>query len=292
MIEELKTFIAVVELKNFTKAAKEISISQPSVSVHIKNLESHFNTTLIMRSKEQKNIIITKDGVILYERAKKIINIIEKTKEEFIDSQVRVTGLLKIGASLTIGEFFLPRFLGEFNKRYPELALEISIENTSSICEKISKLQLDVGLVEGLIPFSTNIKSGVFAKDRLVVAVPKNYFKENGSLENATWISREPGSGTKQYLSMFLEQNHIKPKHTIVLGSNYAVKEAVKNRLGVTLISYLVVEKDAAEGELEIFELDHEYNRDFTYIIPEGIIYSKATKTFIKELKEYNNNYI
>ncbi|MDD7795169.1 LysR substrate-binding domain-containing protein [Clostridium sp. 'White wine YQ'] len=292
MIEELKTFIAVVELKNFTKAAKEISISQPSVSVHIKNLENYFNTTLIMRSKEQKNIIITKDGVILYERAKKIINIIEKTKEEFIDSQVRVTGLLKIGASLTIGEFFLPRFLGEFNKRYPELALEISIENTSSICEKVSKLQLDVGLVEGLITYNTNIKSGIFAKDRLVVAVPKNYFEENGSLENATWISREPGSGTKQYLNMFLEKNHIEPKHTIVLGSNYAVKEAVKNRLGVTLISYLVVEKDAAEGELEIFELDQEYNRDFTYIMPEGIIYSKALKMFIKELKEYKNDYI
>ena len=82
MLDELRTFIAVVEYKNFTRAAEHLNLSQPSVSTHIKNLEKIFDVTLINRSVKQKTILITESGYKLYERAKKIVNLVDIT---FID---------------------------------------------------------------------------------------------------------------------------------------------------------------------------------------------------------------
>ena len=85
MFEELKTFISVVEFKNFTKAGNHLNLSQPTVSTHIKNLENYFGTTLINRSIKQKNIFITEKGYILYKRAKEIINLMDVTYREIRD---------------------------------------------------------------------------------------------------------------------------------------------------------------------------------------------------------------
>ena len=88
MLEELKTFIAVVEHKNFTRAGEYLNLSQPSVSTHIKNLESSFDVTLINRSVKQKNICITENGYKLYERAKEIINLLDITYIEVKDNNI------------------------------------------------------------------------------------------------------------------------------------------------------------------------------------------------------------
>src|SRR5471030_2983290 len=103
MINELRTFIAVVEYKNFTKAAESINLSQSSVSLHIKHLEEYFNTTLIQRSIKQKSIYITQSGNLLYERSKQIIKLLEDTKGDLLDHENVVKGKLHIGASFTIG---------------------------------------------------------------------------------------------------------------------------------------------------------------------------------------------
>lgn len=152
ILEELKTFIAVVEYKNFTKAAEAINLSQPSVSLHIKHLEDYFNATLIKRSIKQKNITITKSGKLLYERGKQILELLEDTRYKLLDYSKVVKGELHIGASFTIGEYFLPAFLGYVAKEYPELKLLVTIENTANICRKVENLEVDLGLIEGIVP--------------------------------------------------------------------------------------------------------------------------------------------
>ena len=92
LIEELKTFISVVEFKNFTKAAKYLNLSQPSVSNHIKNLERYFDTKIIDRSIKQKNIYITENGEILYKRAKEILNLLDMTMGELHNTKSNVEG--------------------------------------------------------------------------------------------------------------------------------------------------------------------------------------------------------
>ena len=291
MIDELKTFIAVVEYNNFTKAAEAINLSQPSVSLHIKHLETYFNTALIQRSIKQKSIYITESGNLLYERSKQIIKLLEDTKGDLQHYGDVVKGRLRIGASYTIGEYFLPSFLGEFTKTYPDLELEVTIENTHNICEKVKSFQVDLALIEGTVPSSTFVVNH-FYKDKMVVAVPYNHYLVNKKfsieeLRNQTWISREIGSGTREYLNLFLSTNNIHAKNVIVFGSNYSVKEAVRNNLGITFISSLVTEPALQNKEISILKTTQEYTRNFSYILQKGILPSKGTLVFIDMLKNY-----
>lgn len=293
MLEELKTFIAVVEYENFTKAGESINLSQPSVSVHIKNLESYFNTELITRSVKKKTIAITESGVLLYKRAKEILKLLENTKDELKNVSNTIKGHLKIGASLTIGEYFLPGFLSEFSKEYPDVEIELLIENTTNICDKIKNLKIDVGLIEGVAP-SFDFNQNYFLEDRMVLMLPYNdpmVSKEFSYtlLKDRRWIARENGSGTREYLNMFLTTKEIIPKSMMVLGSNYSVKEAVKNNLGITLISNYVAEEGVKNKELSVIELKENYKRHFSYITPKDIMSSKATDVFIKKLVDYSS---
>jgi LysR family transcriptional regulator, transcriptional activator of the cysJI operon len=291
MIDELRTFIAVVEYKNFTKAAEAINLSQPSVSLHIKHLEEYFRTALIKRSIRQKNIYITESGNLLYERSKQILKILEETRDELIDYGNIVKGQLHIGASLTIGEYFLPAFLGQFTEKYPEVELEITIDNTHNICEKLKNFQIDLALVEGTVP-SCNYITNNFYKDKMELIVPFNHYLANREfsieeLQNQTWISREVGSGTREYLNIFMSTNNIIPKNIIVFGSNYSVKEAVKNNLGITFISSLVIETALKDKEIALLENTPQYTRYFSYVLQKGILPSKSAQVFIDMLKNY-----
>lgn len=292
MLDEMRTFIAVVEHKSFTKAAKSINLSQPSVSLHIKRLEEYFNTVLIQRSVKQKNIIITQSGRLLFERCKQIILLLEETKEELNDYSNNLKGKLRIGASFTIGEYFLPAFLGEFSKDYPELELEVIIENTSNICSKVENLEIDLGLIEGMIP-SSNFKYGHFYEDKMVLAVPYEHPLSKKKFcskffENQRWVTREKGSGTREYLDVFLNANNIVPKNIVVLGSNYAVKEAVKNKLGVTFTSYYIAKEATKNKELSIIDIEQKYTRYFSYIFNNNSMPTSAIKAFINKLNNIN----
>lgn len=290
MIEELKTFIAVVEYKNFTKAAEAINLSQPSVSLHIKHLEDYFGVRLIERSIKQKKIEITSGGELLYKKALEIIHMLEETKNELSNYEEMISGTLRIGASFTIGEYILPAFLGKFSREFPNLSLEVKIANTASVCEMIRNKELDIGLIEGVVP-SSKFKYDYFLKDEMVLAlynthplVGKPLSIEN--LQNQTWISRESGSGTQEYLNLFLSANNIIPKNIVVFGSNYAVKEAVKNELGITIISSHVTKSDVKTGEISNIILGEKYVRYFSYILPIDTTPSKAIRVFISRIKE------
>lgn len=293
MLEELKTFISVVEHRNFTKAAHALNLSQPSVSTHIKNLESHFGVILINRSVKQKSIFITESGYTLYRRAKEIMNLLDTTYLEVKNNSNSVKGNLKIGASLTIGEYILPKFLSVFSQKYPDIDVEIFIDNTSSICCNLKDLTLDIGLIEGTPSFST-FNQEYFLEDKMVLAFPfKNEIDVSrftfDNLQNQKWIVREEGSGTREFLNMFLATNEIIPKNIMVLGSNYAVKEAVKNNLGITIISSFVTQSDIKSNELFTIELGDSYIRHFSYISPKNINISKASQIFLDELKMYSS---
>lgn len=292
MLEELKTFIAVVEHKNFTRAGEYLNLSQPSVSTHIKNLENFFDVTLINRSIKQKNICITENGYKLYERAKEIINLLDITYIEVKDNNNSLKGTLKVGTSLTIGEYFLPKFLSIFSKKYPDIDVEIVIENTSLISSHLKDLTLDIGLIEGT-PTLGSFNQEYFLKDQLVLAFnPSNNqlinIKSYEELNNHLWIVREDGSGNREYFNMFLESNKIIPNKILVLGSNSAIKEAVKNNLGITLTSSLVAEAAVANGEIYINTLNDKYYRYFSYITPKNITMSKTIQVFIDELNDFS----
>ena len=294
MIEELKTFIAVVEFKNCTKAAHYLNLSQPSVSNHIKSLERYFNVTIIDRSIKQKKIYITQSGNILYKKAKEIIQLLDLTKDELNNTTDSIKGHLRIGASLTIGEYILPRFLSKFTVQYPDIEIEVFIENSSSICNRVSNISLDIGFIEGSHA-EQNLLQEFFYEDKMVIALPYDTYinEDNFSLDilrDITWIGREKGSGTREYLDLFLYNNKISPKNLIVFGSNYAVKEAVKNNIGVTLMSNLIASSAYESKDLLFIPVEDNFTRNFSYVVPNNITLSRATQVFINEFKKYTTS--
>ncbi|WP_010237947.1 LysR substrate-binding domain-containing protein [Clostridium arbusti] len=292
MIEELKTFIAVVDKKSFTKAANFINISQPSVSSHISILEKYFNTRLIERSNKQRNILITQTGKILYKRAKQMIGFLDETKDELSNYHNSMTGTLKLGSSMTIGEFLLPSVLGDFIKEFPKVKLEVTIENTKHIYEKFINYDIDIALIEGTVPVHNYIHKN-FYKDTMVIVAPMPFSNNKNMnlrdyLSRQTWIHREEGSGTGENLNIFLNNEGIYPKNFIVLGSNYAIKESVKNNLGITFISSLVVNDAVKNKEVEIISTKTNYNRYFSYLVHEKSM-SRLASVFIEKLQLYSN---
>ena len=138
------------------------------------------------------------------------------------------------------------------------------------------------------------IKQEYFLEDSMVLAMPfdeniKNSTLDLNTIQNRRWIAREDGSGTREYLNLFLTQNKIIPKSMIVLGSNLAVKEAVKNNLGITITSSHVVTNAQSRGELSTIELGKDFTRSFSIIYPKELTLSKAASIFLQELKEYSN---
>lgn len=291
MIEEFKTFIAVVDFKNFTKAAEYLNLSQPSVSTHIKNLEIIFGVTLINRSVKQKTISITESGYTLYKRAKEIINLLDVTFMDVKTLSTSIKGTIKIGASLTIGEYILPKFLAHFSNKYPDVDIEVKIENTSFISSELKKMKLDIGLIEGSVS-SALFKQEYFLEDEMVLVAPfdsdlKDKEIKLDSIQNRRWIAREEGSGTREYLDLFFAQNKIIPKSIMVLGSNLAIKEAVKNNLGLTITSKHIILEAESRNELTSLKLNNDFRRSFSYIYPKELTLSKAAHIFLEELKEY-----
>lgn len=291
MIEEFKTFIAVVEYQNFTKAGENINLSQPTVSTHIKNLENYFNTTLINRSIKQKNISITNNGYLLYKRAREIISSINSIKDEINSISNSIKGYIKIGASLTIAEYFLPSFLAIFSSKYPDVQIEMIVENTYKICEKVKSSNLDIGLVEGSLT-SFDFNQNFFFKDKMVLAFsPKCNIDSSNfdieSIKDKKWVVREEGSGTREYLNIFLSNNKITPRQIMVLGSNQSVKEAVKNNIGISIISKLIT--DSEKDNISTIILNETYNRYFSFITPKDIKSSNITNLFVNELNKFSN---
>lgn len=270
--DALKTFVTLVEVKNFTKAAQLLHISQPSVSVHIKNLETEFNTELLIRS--PKLIKITPSGEILYERAKQILSMYEQTQKDILDYQEDIKGKLVIGASFTIGEYILPSILLALHSKFPNLELEVFIGNTEEIVQSVRLLNADIGLIEG----QTNEKElqvEAFMEDELfIIGSSENELASKDSvsiadLQNQTWFMREEGSGTREYLKHVLRSNGLKVKSILTISSNQGIKETIihSRQEGLSLLSIHAIKRDIQHHHLSIIPLDQRpFKRMFSCI--------------------------
>lgn len=288
--DELKTFITLVEVKNFTKTAELLLMSQPSVSLHIKNLEHEFQTKLLIRSPKQMKI--TPSGEILYDRAKQLIRMYDQTKQDILDLHTSVRGSLKIGASFTIGEYILPSLLFDIQKEHQELELEVVIGNTKEIVQSVKRYEVDIGLIEG----QTNEKElsvHPFLKDELFVVSSVQHplaVKRELSiidLQNQVWVTREVGSGTREYLNHVIRSNGLKVKSLLSISSNQGIKETIRKGMGLSLLSNSVIDKEVKNGELAILKVkDYQFPRTLSYVYSPIMKEKKNVKLFIDQLQE------
>lgn len=271
-IHQLRVFIAVFDNKSFSRASEQLGISQPTVSEHIKNLEHALSCRLFDRL--PRNVMPTAEAEAIYPRAIQIIEMAEELKRAATDSEGKVCGSLKLGASTIPGTYILPEMAAAFARRYPGVQFEVVVSDSEEISRMVLEHELLLGVV-GAKPKSNMLEHFSFASDRLVLAcrpalAPKGANIKTSDLAGMPFIMREEGSGTRRVMLEYLSDKGIGQdalRTVAVLGSTDAVKQALKAGLGVSVLSRIAIEEELASGALvELKPAGLNMKRDF-YII-------------------------
>ncbi|MCJ8013983.1 LysR family transcriptional regulator [Paenibacillus sp. KQZ6P-2] len=251
--DTLKVFVTVAEQRNFSQAAKLLNLSQPGVSLHIRNLENEFGTKLMHRS--PKLVKLTEAGEILFGKAQQILAMYDEAKQDIYMLRDEVTGSLSMGASFTIGEYILPRVLAEYAQQYPLVDVQVHISNSDNILQDVRAGRFHIGLVEGKVD-AKDLQVTPFMKDEMVLVASPDHLLASGKsvdvsqLQGHVWVMRETGSGTRAYSDRLIQDSGLSVKRSFVFNSSQSVKEAVTWGLGIALLSRWVVCKELESGEL------------------------------------------
>jgi DNA-binding transcriptional LysR family regulator len=253
-LHHLKIFAAVYHHKSFTKAAEMLSISQPTISEHIKNLEKEVECRLFDRF--GRFIKPTPQADVLYPRAVQLVEDVEKLKDEISKTGVQIKGELCIGASTIPGTYLLPGLAMEFRKKNPGVSFEILIEDSAKITDMVLNHELLCGVV-GAKMSNEQLLFHPFVEDELILVARPDFYKKKSisfdGLKKFPFIIREQGSGTRKSTEVFLDRQSISLQDmniSAVLGSSSAVKEAVKSGLGASILSSLAVQDELEQGNL------------------------------------------
>src|SRR6187455_2139111 len=207
--KRLQVFHAVAKHMSFTKAADALCMTQPAVTFQIRQLEEHFDTRLFDRS--QGRIALTPAGAVAFEYAERILALSGELDTRLKELSGQVAGTLLIGASTTIADFLLPQVLGEFKVQFPAVVPRLFVANSESVQERVAERALDVGFIEGDSHLPT-LASDVCCEDELqVVCSPSHPLADctlvtPRTLAEHAYISREPGSGTREVIDRYLQK--------------------------------------------------------------------------------------
>lgn len=288
----LQVFHAVAKNLSFTKAADALYMTQPAVTFQIKQLEEQFNTRLFERG--HARIALTPAGELVLQYAEKILALSDEMEMRLLEMTGEMRGTLLVGASTTIAEFMLPRVLGEFNALYPQVRARLIVANSETIENRIAEHTLDVGLIEA--PAKTSgLASEICCDDELMVICAPDYPLAGLAevtpqmLQEYEFISREPGSGTREVTDAYFRAAGVPPeslKTLMELGSPEALKGVVSTGLGYAIVSRAVFDKEQQLGTLAAIPLKPELKRSLYLVYPQDRFRSRLITTFIDFAKQ------
>jgi DNA-binding transcriptional LysR family regulator len=259
---QLAVFRHVVELKSFSKAARAVHLSQPTVSSHIKDLEEHVGARLIDRL--GREALPTQAGRILYDYALRLLALREEAQTALAQHQGKLRGSLVVGGSTIPGGYILPAVIGRFNRQYPRVRLSLSVADTAEIVAAVAAGALELAVV-GAESAQRAIIQEKLVDDRLRLIVPAGHpFAGRGriapsELAREPFIVRERGSGTLAAVRESLARAGAPIEEWNIvaeLGSTEAVRQGVKCGLGVSILSTLAVADELDRGTLCALELE------------------------------------
>ena len=295
-LKQLESFVAVVVYKSFTEAAKQLYISQPTISTHIQALEKELETKLIVRT--TKSIELTKRGAELYECAVKMLDLRDGLLEKWRSWDEKI---IRLGVSTIPSAYILPEFLPKFCKEYPEVFFQSIQSDSKGIIEGVLDGRMDVGLV-GMEWEEEVLACIPFYEDELVVITPvTEHFlalrKKEVPLEELfrePMILREKGSGTKKAADLFLEKQGISKdslKVAAYMNDPEAIKNSVAAGLGISIVSKKAAENMIREKRLLAFEFSrYTSGRKFYIIYRKDDVLKPFISTFINYIQKYYRN--
>lgn len=294
-LKQLEAFVQVAEGGSFSKAAKQLFLTQPTISAHISSLEKELNARLFVRN--TKEVKLSDDGKELYRYARQMIDLQKKIEERFETGKSESKHLITIAASTIPAQYLLPKILMKFNERYPKEQVKLLETDSSQVVTQIIDHMVDVGFT-GTVLEKKHCKYIPFYKDELVVITPntEKYQTLHQNIEDISWISgerlimREEGSGTRKEAGKQLRNAGInldKLKIIASIENQETIKKSVKQGMGISIISRLAAEDEARLGDLLTFPIPKaDQGRDINLVYNKNYQMSKSAERFVKVVKE------
>lgn len=282
------TFLSVCRHMNFTYAAEELHITQPAVSQHIRFLEEYYGEKLFER--DGKKIKLTPAGKIL-KTAMTVINDDETSIISRMQSSAKERKSLKIGVTLTIGEYVIARPLAKYIINHPETDIQIRFENTSELSKMLTGGQLDIAVVEG--NFNADLFESHIYKSEEYIPICSSVHKFNGEINVLTdllserLIVRESGSGTRDILEKNLEARNVSISDFVSFTEAeniHLIVNLVKHDCGITFLYKAAVEEEIRKGTLKEIQLDDfSIQHNFAFIWNRGSVFAPEYRQISKE---------
>lgn len=238
-LHQLRVFEAAARHGSFTRAAEELFLTQPTISMQIKQLTKSVGIPLF--EQVGKRLYLTEAGRELFATCKEVFNTLTQFEMKVADLKGLKQGQLRL-AVITTAKYFIPRLLGSFCKLYPGIEISLQVTNHEGILERMTSNQDDLYIMSQ-VPENLDINCQAFLENPLVVLAPGNHplaGEKNipiSRLANEAFIMREPGSGTRRAVQKLFDENDVEVKVKLELGSNEAIKQAIAGGLGISVLS-------------------------------------------------------
>ena len=294
-LKQLEAFVEVAQSGSFSKAARRLYLTQPTVSAHVLSLEKELDVRLFVRN--TKEVGLTEEGQRLFFHAKQMVDLEKKIEEEFGQWRGEEKQCVAIAASTVPAQYLLPPLLARFNMKYPGEQLKITEMDSSQVVEQIAERRADIGFT-GTVLEKKHCKYLPFYRDEMVIITPntekyrsiKNTSKDISWIRKEHMILREEGSGTRKEAEKQFRSLGIMPEELNVvasIGNQETIKKSVIQGLGISVISSLAVREETESGKILAFPIPSERaGRDINVVYNRNCQLSRSAKRFLKTVKE------
>lgn len=293
-LDQLRILKAIVKEGSFKKAADSLYVSQPAISLQIQNLEKQLNIPIFERS--NKKATLTEGGRLLLSYSSRTLALCEETCRALEDLQNLQGGTLVIGASQTTGTYLMPRLIGLFRQRYPQISVQLQVHSTRLISWSVANGQVDLAVIGGEVPQELReiLQITSYAEDELALILPKRHILAQNTniqkedLYRLRFIALDTQSTIRKVIDKILSEHGIDSsrfKIEMELNSIEAIKNAVQAGLGAAFVSVSAIAKELELGILHWTKIENvTIKRMLSIIVNPNRYKSKAARTFSKEI--------
>ena len=288
-LQQLRLFEAVARLKSYTRAAEEVYLTQPAVSIQVKRLEENVGMPLFEQFDKQMHLTVA--GRELYAACRDVLQRLGDLDAALDNLKGEVAGPISL-CVVSSAKYFLPYLLGSFVRRYPKVEPRLQVTNRARLLARLSANEDDLYIM-GQVPDELPVEEHPFLENVLVVVAHPSHplAKQKGitleQLANERFVGREAGSGTRKAVEEMFEARGLKIAPYIELSSNEAIKHGVLAGLGIAVLSQPSVRLELAAGELVVLDVQgFPLRRRWYAVHRKGKRLSRAAQTFLEYLQE------
>ena len=295
-LDAFHVFLRVADYEHVTRAAEDLTLTQPAVSRTIHSLEQEAGLPLFER--QGRRIALTAAGRIMQTYARRIVALERELEESLASLRDIETGEVTLSASKTTGVYLLPPMIARFRTLHPHITLSLSINNSHDVTEQVLGWQVDIGLVEGdIAALSPELAVEVIATDELVLVIAPTH--RWSSLKAVTpkmlganeLLLRERGSGTREVIERALQQQGVQVTPLLTVPENETIKQLVMRGMGAAILPALVVQREVVALDLlRVPVVGLDLHREFSLVRRRDKQLSRAANAFCNLLRQTGAN--